>query len=493
MTHNMFHTVIIGGGPTGLVLANLLGTSGLRVAIVESDIDVYPVPRATHLDEETLRNFQLTGLMPELEQYTSPFGKMEIVNKKGATLFQQYIQQTSVQHGYEGSRFFYQPAFERILRKGLQRYPNITFLAGYRALDITEQAETVTATIQSITTSETIEINSNWAIGCDGGKSLVRTKLGIQMEMLAPSHDWMIVDTVLKNPADAVLLPDKFRYILGQERISLFAYGFGNNNRWEFQLNTGEATPSDSTVLSWVAKDIALEKIDVTRIARYAHQSLVAKKWKSGRILLAGDAAHMMPPTAGQGLCSGVRDAVNLAWKLEAVIKANAPIKLLDTYEQERKQNLMEICQRAIFFSNRIQAGSKSARLLRTIELRLIENIAPLKKFLNYRYNSPPVLKQGWFVASSNLAGTHLPQIATAGDATTYQWQLVYNAQLLNNYQLSKLKNKALHLVCNSEVSKWLHKNKSSFALVRPDKIVFATGNSDAYESALLKASNLAL
>src|SRR3954471_14204108 len=120
-----FDIIIIGGGPTGLVLANLLGSAGLAIAVIEKQREVYPIPRATHLDEETLRNFQLTGLMEELKKHIVPFGTAEIVNEQEQILLEENLIQPGVEHGYTGSHFFDQPAFERILRDGLLRFPNV--------------------------------------------------------------------------------------------------------------------------------------------------------------------------------------------------------------------------------------------------------------------------------------------------------------------------------------------------------------------------------
>lgn len=460
-----------------MVLANLLGNSGLRIAVIEKDKDVYPVPRATHLDEETLRNFQLTGLMPLLKVHTCPFGSMEVADENGNVLMREELIQPGAEHGYKGSRFFDQPAFEKILRNGLKRFPSVNFFAGYEALNIQQDENSVSVSIKDSATGEDKTLSGKYAVGCDGGRSMVRSVLNIEMDAHEPAREWIIADSVLKNPEDASLLPDRFRYVLKKERLTIFAYGIGNNNRWEFQLKKGEAEPHESLVRFWISKYIPLDKLEITRIAKYAHNSLVARKWKAGRIFLAGDAAHMMPPSAGQGLCSGVRDAVNLAWKLETVIKDGASVTLFDTYEQERRQHLFEILKRTLFIGKQLEAKNAFESLLRKIRLRLIQNLPGLKDYLRKTFNSPYQFKSGFINTSSSLAGSQFPQTNSLSDNLIgYRFALITNAALTEE-QMKRLSQKGLMVIDREPLFvHWLKENDVDFALVRPDKVIYAAG-----------------
>jgi 3-(3-hydroxy-phenyl)propionate hydroxylase len=489
MQERRYDLLITGAGPTGLVLANLAGQLGLQVAIIEKEKEVYPIPRATHIDEETMRNFQLTGLMPELKQHIAPFGKVCVVDQTGRLLLKENIAQDNVQHGYSGSFFFDQPAFERILRNGLKRYSNVTTLYGAEASDIQQTDNEVI-----LTTATGMQIKALWAVGCDGGRSLVRTALKTEMDAIEPAREWVIVDTVLNNPTDINLLPDHFRYILRKDRVTLFAYGIGTNNRWEFQLGVNEPMPDEHTILKWIEEYIPLDKIQITRIARYAHNSLIARQWKKGRILLAGDAAHMMPPFAGQGMCAGVRDAVNIAWKLDAVIKGKASEALLETYEQERKPHLHRIFNRTLFFSGMLRADNTISRLVRNIKLILLEKLPAVKNYLRTKYNIPTHLECGKLY-SCRLAGYHLPQVNLAEQAllsdelTGYHNTVIAIPGTLDAGKIKAAEQKEMIVLHNApHFSQWLAGNGVDFAIVRPDKIIFGAGKADAFYSVLAAA-----
>jgi 3-(3-hydroxy-phenyl)propionate hydroxylase len=411
------------------------------------------------------------------------FGTMEIVSEKGQVMLEETLIQPGVEHGYTGSRFFDQPAFEEILRKGLLRFPNVLFMPGKDTIEISQTENDVHVSIQNTATGEMEQLQGLWAVGCDGGRSMVRTALQIEMDSMEPARDWVIVDTLLKKEADVALLPKRFRYMLLPERLSIFAYGMGINNRWEFQLNKNEAMPDDAIIKKWVSKYIDLDKVEITRIAKYAHSSLVARTWSDKRIFLAGDAAHMMPPSAGQGLCSGVRDAVNLAWKLDAVIKKTAPLTLLDSYEQERKQHLLEILKRTLFISSRLQADNPMSRWWRAIELRLINNLRPLRNFLADKYNIPAKLKSGYLNAQSPLAGTHLPQANLSDDLIGYRFALIALPGVLSPEQFKTAEGKTFLVLDRQPVfTEWLQKHEVDFAIIRPDKIVWGAAKADEFD-----------
>lgn len=489
--------IIIGCGPTGVILAHLLGKLGVSVRIIEKEEKIFPVPRATHIDEETLRNFQATGLMPQLEKFTSTFGTMEVYDANGKRLFQEEVIQPDSIHGYIGSRFFDQPEFENILREGLKKYKTVELLKGIEVTTISQSTNEVSVTGKNNGTNEIFEFVTSWVIGCDGGRSVTRAALNVEMDALEPARDWIIVDTILKEEAFATLLPDRFQYLFLPERLTIYAHGFGKHRRWEFQLNKDEKAPSDETVKKWVSKFVSLQKVEITRIAKYAHNSLVARKWRKGKVLLAGDAAHMMPPSAGQGLCSGVRDALNLSWKLSAVIKKEASEKILDTYEAERKAHLNEILKRTLFIGHRMDGDNSLQKFWRKFSLQIIEQIQPLKNYLRKTYNTPPPLKGGCLNLSSSLAGHHIPQTIIADgnlfsdDIVGYNFALITFPRKLSENQISTAKEKSIFIlhehvdIKQTLLSKWLDKHNSDFVIVRPDKIIFGNGKANEYENVM--------
>jgi 3-(3-hydroxy-phenyl)propionate hydroxylase len=487
-----FQVLIIGCGPTGVVLANLLGNSGIKVGILEKEKNIYPVPRATHIDEETLRNFQATGLMRHLIKHTSTFGYVDIVDENNNILMEETVKDTNSNYGYDGSCFFDQPAIEKVLREGLQQYPNVEIFTGTEAISSVNIYDSVHITARNINTAEDIFFQADWVIGCDGGRSFVRTQEDIGMDSLAPKKYWLIVDTLLKDPKDASLLPDRFRYVLNPERLTIYAYGFGNNRRWEFQLEEGEEAPDHQIVTKWLEKFIDPEKLEIIRVLPYSHNSLVAKTWRKGRLLIAGDAAHMMPPSAGQGMCSGIRDAINLAWKLQLVINERAGEEILNTYEEERKPHVEEILKGSLFISDRINAGNDFQKWLRNLQLKIISKLPPLQALIRHASLRKTPLVTGFLEKESKLSGHHLPQFKVSkyhenlwsDDLLGYQFALITANDDFDD-EVNYLIQGAGILLVNRETdyryfqgsfNSWMKENNIEYVIVRPDRIIYSAG-----------------
>ncbi|MCY1057361.1 bifunctional 3-(3-hydroxy-phenyl)propionate/3-hydroxycinnamic acid hydroxylase [Nannocystis sp. SCPEA4] len=491
-----FDVAILGCGPTGAVLANLLGELGLRVVVLERDPEVHPIPRATHIDEETLRNFQATGLIAELLPHTDEFGDAEFVDEDGTPLLVERIADLASPHGYTGSRFFDQPAFERILRAGLRRYDaGVRLELGVDVLGIDPAPDHVVLVARR-TDGEVLHVRADWLVGCDGGRSLTRGTLAASMTSLAPRRHWLIVDTLLRDMSDDAGLPGHFRYRLDRARLSIFARGFGRNRRWEFQLGEHEDTPDDTTVRAWLARDIDPERLQITRIAKYAHNALIASRWRSGRILLAGDAAHMMPPSAGQGMCAGIRDAVNLAWKLHRVITGRAAPDLLDSYERERRPHVEQVLRGSLFIGDRLQADDAFQRWQRRHVLRLLGAVPPLHALARRASLRRPPLRHGCFDPASCLHGHPLPQVRVHHDGRDgllddllgYRFALVIRPECVTRPLREWARAHAVAVVRpgvefeehDGALLRFMRRHDLDFALVRPDRQIFGAGRVEA-------------
>lgn len=490
----LLDVIVVGCGPTGAVLANLLGALGCRIAVLERAARVAPVPRATHVDEETLRNFQATGLMNLLEEHTRPFGPIDVVDEDGAVLLEGPVDDPAVAHGYAGPRMFDQPAFERILRAGLHRYPRVTLELGAEVQAIEDRGDRVAVTARRADGTER-RLHASWVVGCDGGRSRTRALLGIGMEALAPPRPWLIVDTLLRDMADAARLPDRFRYLLARERLTLFAYGIGANRRFEFQLGADEAEPGEETVRRWLARFIDPGRLRITRVARYLHNALLARSFRAGRVLLAGDAAHMMPPSAGQGMCAGVRDAVNLAWKLHLVTNGRAPPALLDSYERERRPHVRDVLKGSLFIGARLCAEGWQQRLRRRLELRLIGAVPPVQALLRRFSLRRPPLRAGFLDGSSRWHGHHLPQVpvrdlrhgertALLDDLLGYRFGLVLGPGLPDGRAARWAEEQGIGVVRpgvdflepDGGLLHWMRRRRLDFVLARPDRQIFGAG-----------------
>jgi 3-(3-hydroxy-phenyl)propionate hydroxylase len=502
MTVNKYQVLIIGCGPTAVVLANILGKAGIKVAIIEKEKDVYPVPRATHIDEETLRNFQATGLMNNLIRHTTTFGYVEIVDEKGNILLEENTRDPNSRSGYEGSCFFDQPAFERVLRTELENFPDVNLFSGTEAVEAEYYSDFIKILVRDIFTGDKFQLDAEWIIGCDGGKSFVREQGGITMDSFAPKKYWLIVDSILKNPKDACLLPDRFRYLLNPERLTLYAYGFGNNRRWEFQMEDGEKIPDKKTIYSWLEKFIETDKLEITRIMPYSHNSLIARSWRKGRMFIAGDAAHMMPPSAGQGLCSGVRDAINLGWKLIEVINNGAAPCILDTYQEERKPHVEEILKGALFISEGINPGNELKKRFRNLLLKIIGNLPPLQSLLRNASIRKRPFESGFLGKTGKLTGHQLPQFKItkydenlwSDNLLDFRFNLINVSGTFSGETLSLLDNLGIKLInqepdfryFQNDFQNWLKENKTDYAIVRPDRVIYSTGKTEDLKSDLL-------
>jgi 3-(3-hydroxy-phenyl)propionate hydroxylase len=313
---------ILGCGPVGALLANLLGQSGLRVDVFERDREIYALPRAVHFDGEVMRIFQSAGLAERIaEAARSSSQGMHFINAKGQTLMVRRGIDGPGPHGWAGNWYFHQPELESILRGGLARFPNVTVHLGREIADVDA-------------------LDARYVVGCDGARSLVRRAIGSRQRDLGLHQPWLVVD-LLCDPASPRVraLPDYTIQLCDPKRPMTIVHVGGRRRRWEIMLMPGDDTArlSDPGVFwlmmaRWLGPDDAV----LERAAVYTFHSVVQEGWRKGRLLLAGDACHQTPPFLGQGMCAGMRDASNLAWKLAAVLRGDAPDTLLDTYESER-------------------------------------------------------------------------------------------------------------------------------------------------------------
>lgn len=485
--------LLIGCGPTGLVLTHLLGQLGLRVNVLEKERDVPATPRATYIDGETLRAFQATGLLGALWPHTCIFGHLEIVDSRGKLLLRAPARDLDSPHGYPESRFFDQVAFERILRADFKRFSNVALYVGTEATSIEQRGNVVCVEARQQGREEPLSFVAEWAIGCDGGRSLTRRVIAARMQSLSPKRFWFIVDTVLKAPEDAALLPHCFRYVLGRERVVIFAHGIGLNRRFEFELQPNEPIPEEAVVRRWVSAFIDPDRLEFRRAVGYTHNALVAKNWRQQRILIAGDAAHMLPPSAGQGMCSGIRDAMNLAWKLHRVHVGNSGGKLLDTYQLEREPQIHETLKASLLVSRSLRGDSRLDRWRRLGIITLARGMAPLRAWFQRRVLRRRPLQCGFIDPNSSLGGYPFPQTTAIGphgsavpldDLIGYRFALVVAGDLLTAADLDWAMAQGVgiwrrgrdFMEIGNLLSQWMRKHRQEFVLVRPDRQIFGGG-----------------
>lgn len=347
---------ILGLGPVGATLANRLGAAGLDVVVVERDTDIWPLPRAIHFDGEVMRVFQSLGLRAEVEAISRPGLKgMHFVNADDRVLMVRGGTAAEGPQGCANNHYFHQPELEAVLRRGLARYPNVRVLAGREVVSIDASSDGVRLALDD--RDGPAEVRARWLVGCDGGRSPTRRAIGATLEDLGLHQPWVVFDAIVER--DDHGLPDHTVQRCDPARPMTICNVTGRRRRWEIMLMPGDDPQTigrPEHVWPMIARWVTPTTARLERSAVYTFHSVVAHGWRRGRLLIAGDAAHQTPPFLGQGLCAGIRDCANLAWKLARVVRGAAPESLLDTYEPERLPHVKAFIELAVRLGAVIQA-----------------------------------------------------------------------------------------------------------------------------------------
>ena len=344
---------IVGAGPVGLFTALLLGRSGQTVAVYERWPTFYPLPRACTLDHEVIRLLQDAGLADEfaplLDPIIGPEKTYEFLDQQGEPLLKIDWNRPGAS-GWPQVSMFYQPDLERMLVRRLDALPNVEVRRGWTLTGLEQHGGHVALEFAA-SADEGVRIaeEARYVIGADGARSTVRERLGVAQTDLGFAYDWLVVDVVPQT--ERVWKPYVVQVCDPERPTTLVGSGPGRR-RWEFMRlphETIEDLNTPETAWALLAPwDITPDNATLERHAVYTFRGSWAHQWKSGRVLLAGDAAHLMPPFLGQGLCSGLRDGVALGWRLAAILGGGASDTLLDSYGPERSEHVQEIIRQAV-------------------------------------------------------------------------------------------------------------------------------------------------
>lgn len=470
---------IVGYGPVGAMLANLLGVAGLSVAIIERHTGPYTLPRATHIDGEAMRVLQAVGLAEEMAAKLGVHPRMQFINAQGRLLLDWLRPTHPGPTGWRDSNRVHQPDIEHILRRGLSRFPGHTVLLGCELDDIREEENQIVARYTRVADGVSGEVHARYIVGCDGANSRVRELIGSSLEVLAAPAQWLVVDVLLNEPVSTlapgtVQICDPARPITSIECV-------GGRHRWEIKLMPGDDAASfaePDNVWQRLKPWITPQQACIERAVLYTFRAAVAERWRRGRMLLAGDAAHLTPPFLGQGLCAGVRDAANLAWKLHWVLKGLAPQSLLDSYQQEQASHVRAFIQEAVRIGDILQVTDPDAAARRDQELaerpQMLTSIRPsLGAGLHANWPTPagtlsqqPVLSDGRRM--DDVAGLRFVVLGSreildgVSQATRGVWL------------------RADALILPDEGTAYLAQLGYQCVIVRPDRYILAAANSAA-------------
>lgn len=422
-----YDIAIVGYGPVGQTAAILLGRLGHHVCVFERRPALYPRPRAVHYDDEVARIFQRLGIAEELRPLTEPATTYEWQNGRGQTLLL-LDRSRPGPSGWPAATMFSQPQLERILDRTAKRAPTVEVRQGWEVTDLQDTGEAVRLSLRQgrdadgewVPSGPPQEVLARYVIGCDGAGSLVRERMHTPVEDLGFAFDWLIADTVPRDPG---LLAGVNLQRCDPARPTTLVSGGPGRRRWEWMLLPGETreqVEDREFVWSMLARSgIGPEDVELERHAVYTFRARWAERWREGRLLLAGDAAHLMPPFAGQGMCSGIRDAFTLAWHLDLVLTGRAHAATLDDYTSERRGHLQHAIAvsvelgKVISVTDEAQAAARDELLLAAAADPAAAAIEPPAPVLG------PGLHEGPPWGEAGGAGTLFPQGRALVDGRT--------------------------------------------------------------------------
>ena len=408
MTHTC-DVAVIGAGPTGLTLANLMGQAGIAVVLVERNEGTVREPRAVSIDDEALRTMQAAGLIaPVLADVALDYGS-HYFTPRGYRFLK--VEPTTREYGYPRRNAFAQPKLEATLRAGLARFANVTPLFGHACDSAVEDDDGVALTLRA-PDGGAVALRARYVVACDGGRSMFRDVIGATLTGSTYRQRWLIVD--LATTRERLR---QTRVVCDPARPLITLPGPDGIRRYEFMLRDDEDEAAASEP-GFVRELLAAHGPDagapVVRRQVYTFHARVADRWSSRRVFLAGDAAHLTPPFAGQGMNSGVRDAHNLAWKLAEVVTGRLGPGLLESYQRERSPHAWALIQLAVNIGRVMMPTSPLQAFLVQLAFRLTRLTPRLQiYFSQMRYKPKPFYEAGFVVpddAGLRVAGRMLPQ-----------------------------------------------------------------------------------
>jgi len=493
--------LIAGMGPVGLLLANLLGARGIRTIACDPAPTTYDLPRAAVVDDEVLRIMQSVGLDAAVLGDAQVQRSVSYVTGAGRAV--EVLTPVTGALGHPPLVSIHQPSMERTLAAGLARFPDVEARWSTRVEGLDRRAEHVVATLRPAAGGgEPATVQARWAVGCDGAASPTRGRLGIDFGGSTFAQRWLVVDATVDRPLARVPHP----YFVGDRERPIVSLPMSpGRHRWEFMLHPGEP---EAPMLDRAAIAARLEpwldgeRAEVERAVVYTFHARTAARWRAGRILLAGDAAHVTPPFAGQGFSSGARDVANLAWKLDAVLRG-APERLLDTYEEERRPHVTAMQSLAVRWGGVVQTTAPRRARVRDRIMDALDGSPPLR-WAQGNVKPLPTYGAGAFAERParfpprRTVGALFPQpaVGVAGgpdglldDVLPAGWVVLscdpgatsaWAGAGLSTLQLGR----DLH-DADGVLRAWLVGHRAAWVLLRPDRFVFACGPTSAVPAAL--------
>ena len=471
--------LVVGAGPVGLTAALLLAGRGLEVHVVERHARPYPLPRAVHLDDEVLRVLQAAGVVDDVLARSRPMAGLRLLDGRHRVLAEFRRSPDAGLHGFPQGSLVHQPDLEAVLAAAADADPRITVERGVELVGLTP-GRPVVATLRADDGADR-SVRAAAVLGCDGANSTVRTLIGASMRPLGPPDRWLVLD--VRAPGPLPVWPGVHQ-VCDPRRAATFMPVTTDRYRWECRMAPGE-TVADLTTPSALAALLAPvdpAAVTIERAVEYTYRAEVADRWRSGRVLLAGDAAHLSPPFVGQGLGLGLRDVHQLAWKLADVLDGAAGDEVLGSYQAEREPHARALIGVARLLGRLMTGGGWAGSVLRRAVLAVVRRI-PVVARLATDSASPP-LPAGPLVdrrgrPGRRLAGHLLPQPTVLVDGRPCRLDDVLGpgeAEIRpDGDRLVVIRADGSEVTADDPgggLTGWLRHGRASAVTVRPDRIV---------------------
>ena len=487
--HDPVPVVIVGAGPVGVTAATLLGQYGVDCLVLDRWDGVYPQPRAVHLDDEIYRVLARLGIAERFAAVSRPTRGLRLVDRSHRVFAVFDRAGQNGRHGYPQANMFDQPELEHLLRTNLKDQETVTLRGNVEVTDVAQDGHgRVRVDFTDRLSGRQESVLATYVLGCDGANSVVRAAIGSTMEDLRFEQRWLVVDIASPVELDQW---DGVHQVCDTHRAATYMRIGDTRYRWEFRLLPGETAADFDTLENlrpliepWV-EGITDDRLQLGRVAEYTFRALIADRWRDGNVFLLGDAAHLTPPFVGQGLCAGVRDSMNLSWKLAAVLAGDLPASVLDTYQVEREPHARAMIGLAKIIGVSMTRGGRAGDLLRRAVAPRLHWVPGLRERL-LDSETPPL-------SPSALVERHGPRASLNGrlcpnallpDGTRYDNATRGGFVLVTGVPLSPRQRavladrgtQVLEVHTGSALYQWLADGKAAAALVRPDFTVLRAG-----------------
>jgi 3-(3-hydroxy-phenyl)propionate hydroxylase len=406
LTDESIPVLIVGAGPTGLAVANLLGVAGIATLIFESNSALSNIPKAIALDDEGQRICQAMGLGNAMSDCLLSDISVQCIAE--GRLLAKLIPK-SKKNGFPLISTFYQPEFEAVLLAGLKRFPHVNLRFQHTVEGLEQSTDDIIVSVRT-PTGTISKLRCTYLLACDGGRSTVRHLLDIPMQGMTFAQKWLVIDSTSNEGSSPIV-----KIFCNPQRPAVSIPAPDNRRRWEFMLLPGETEKEmleHETISALLQQTDASPQTSIIRQTVYTFHAACAKSFSKGRVFLLGDAAHMMPPFGGQGLNSGLRDAHNLAWKLALVLQERASSQLLATYRRERSRHAAQMVTFASLLGTIFMSTARPLAFCRNLLIKMLYTLPITRNYLmELRMKPQPKYTAGFFLFKrKGIIGSLLPQ-----------------------------------------------------------------------------------